>query len=56
MDSDDLKVVAGQIGANEFGHPIVFTDILTDVPVGPSFPGPELSAAQAAAAPGPFLS
>ncbi len=56
LDSDDLKVVAGQIGANEFGHLIVFTDILTDLPVGPSFPGPELSAAGALAALGPFLS
>jgi len=33
----------------------VFTDILTGLPVGPSFPGPELSAAQATAALGPFL-
>ena len=33
----------------------MFTDILTGLPVGPSFPGPEPSAAQAAAALGPFL-
>jgi ferritin-like protein len=55
LDDASLKVVAGQIGANEFGHYIVFTDILTGLPVGPSFPGPELSAADAAAALGPFL-
>jgi ferritin-like protein len=55
LDDTNLKVVAGQIGANEFGHYIVFTDILTGLPVGPSFPGPELSAAQATAALGPFL-
>jgi hypothetical protein len=55
LDDPNLKVVAGQIGANEFGHYIVFTDILTGLPVGPSFPGPELSAADAAAALGPFI-
>ena len=55
LDDPNLKVVAGQICANEFGHYIVFTDILTGLPVGPSFPGPELSAAQATAALGPFL-
>ena len=48
-------MVAGQIGANEFGHYIVFTDILTGLPVGPSFPGPELSADQAGAALAPFI-
>ena len=32
LDSVDLKVVAGQICANEFGHLIVFTDILTTFP------------------------
>jgi len=55
LDDTNLKVTAGQICANEFGHYIVFTDILTGLPVGPSFPGPELSAAQATAALGPFL-
>jgi hypothetical protein len=55
LDDPNLKVVAGQIGANEFGHYIVFTDILTDLPVGPSFPGPELSAAAAGAALAPFI-
>ena len=55
LDSDDLKVVAGQICANEWGHLIVFTDIVTDLPVGASFPGPELSAAAAGAALGPFV-
>jgi ferritin-like protein len=55
LDDPGLKVVAGQIGANEFGHYIVFTDILTGQPVGPSFPGPELSAADAAAALGGFI-
>lgn len=55
LDSVDLKVVAGQICANEWGHLIVFTDILTDLPVGASFPGPELSAAAAGAALGPFV-
>jgi hypothetical protein len=55
LDSDDLKVVAGQICANEWGHLIVFTDIVTGLPVGGSFPGPELSAAAAGAALGPFV-
>jgi ferritin-like protein len=55
LQDTNLKVVAGQIGANEFGHYIVFTDILTGLPVGPSFPGPKLTPAQAGAALGPFL-
>jgi hypothetical protein len=55
LASVDLKVVAGQICANEWGHLIVFTDIVTDLPVGASFPGPELSAAAAGAALGPFV-
>src|SRR4051812_36726838 len=55
LDDANLKVVAGQICANEFGHYIVFTDILTGQPVGPSFPGPELSADAAGAALAPFI-
>lgn len=50
LDDPNLKVVAGQIGATEFGHYFVFTDILTGLPVRPSFLGPELSADQAGAA------
>jgi len=53
--SPDLKVVAGQICANEWGHLIVFTDILTGLPVGQSFPGPELTAAAAGGALGGFI-
>lgn len=55
LDDPGLKVTAGQICANEFGHYIVFTDILTGLPVGPSFPGPELSADAAGAALAPFI-
>ena len=55
LDDPSLKVTAGQICANEFGHYIVFTDILTGLPVGPSFPGPELSADAAGAALAPFI-
>jgi hypothetical protein len=55
LDDPNLKVVAGQICANEFGHYIVFTDILTCLPVGPSFPGPELTADAAGAALAPFI-
>src|SRR3954471_18160093 len=55
LDDANLKVTAGQICANEFGHYIVFTDILTGLPVGPSFPGPELSADAAGAALAPFI-
>ena len=57
LQSTDLKVVAAGIGANEQGHLIVFTDILTGLPVGPtSFPHTlELSAGQAVAALSGFI-
>jgi L-serine deaminase len=57
LESTDLKVVAAGIGANEQGHLIVFTDILTGLPVGPtSFPHTlELSAGQAVSALSGFI-
>lgn len=57
LESPDLKVVAAGIGANEQGHLIVFTDILTGLPVGPtSFPHTlELSADQAVGALSGFI-
>lgn len=55
LSSDDLKTTAATIGANEQGHFIVFTDILTGLPVGPSFPGPPLTADQAVGALSGFL-
>lgn len=55
LSTDDLKTTAATIGANEQGHFIVFTDILTGLPVGPSFPGPPLTADQAVAALSGFL-
>jgi hypothetical protein len=57
LESPDLKVIAAGIGANEQGHLIVFTDILTGLPVGPtSFPHTlELSADRAVAALSGFI-
>ena len=54
FESNDLKGVAGQIGASEAQHLSVFSDIAKDDPVGISFPK-ALTAAQATKAVTPFI-
>jgi rubrerythrin len=54
LQDNDLKGVAASIAVNEGQHLSVFTEILRDDPVGPSFPR-ALTAAQATAAVRPFL-
>lgn len=54
FESNDLKGVAGQIGASEAQHLSVFSDIAKDDPVGISFPK-ALTATQATKAVTPFI-
>lgn len=54
FESNDLKGVAGQIGASEAQHLSVFTEIAKDDPVGISFPK-ALTAAEATKAVTPFI-
>src|SRR3712207_4674840 len=54
LQSNDLKGVAASIAVNEGQHLSVFSEILRDDPVGPSFPK-AITADQALAAVRPFL-
>ena len=54
LDSNDLKGVAAQIGANEASHLSTFSDILREDPIIDAFPK-ALTAEQATAAVSPFL-
>ena len=54
LQSNDLKGVAASIAVNEGQHLSVFSEILRDDPVGPSFPK-AIAADQALAAVRPFL-